>query len=95
LHEQKKPIGAICIAPALLALAFKGKGLSLTVGETGDASAAIESLGHVHVVCKTQDCVVDDANRVVTTPAYMDDEASLHDLFHGIRKLVDEVIRLA
>jgi enhancing lycopene biosynthesis protein 2 len=92
VHASRKPIGAICIAPAILALAFAGKGVRLTVGASGETSEEIEKLGQKHVVCATSSCVVDEDNLVVTTPAYMDDSAPLHEIFEGIRKLVQEVV---
>jgi enhancing lycopene biosynthesis protein 2 len=92
MHQAQKPIGAICIAPALVALAFAGRNFELTVGEKGEAAAEIEKLGHKHVVCPADSCHVDRHNRVVTTPAYMYDDAVLCDLFTGIQKLVNEVV---
>ena len=94
IHAAKKPIGAVCIAPAILALAFKGEALELTVGGQCEASQEIEKLGHRHVVCKASECHVDSAHRVVTTPAYMHDQAPLHEIFTGIQKLTQEVINL-
>lgn len=93
--QQKKPIGAVCIAPAILALVFKGSELQLTVGEASDAASAIEALGHRHVIRKANEWHVDSTHRVVTTPAYMYDDAPLHEVFDGIRGLVNEVIKLA
>ncbi len=93
--QSSKPIGAICIAPAVVALALKGKGFQMTVGATSEASAAIEKLGHHHVVTSANDCCVDTKNKIVTTPAYMYDEAPLCDIFEGIRKCIDEVIKMS
>ncbi len=94
MHEDKKPIGAVCIAPVILAMTFKDKHFSLTVGKFCSASEQIEALGHKHVHCEVEDCVTDIANRIVTTPAYMYDDADLHKVFSGIHKLVDDVVRL-
>lgn len=90
-----KPIGAVCIAPAILALAFPGGGLELTLGEEGEAPAEIRKLGHKHVAKRANEYHVDYKNRVVTTPAYMFDAAPLHEIFEGIRGLVREVVALA
>jgi enhancing lycopene biosynthesis protein 2 len=95
MNQSKKPIGAICIAPAIVALAFAGKKFELTLGESGEAAGEIEKLGHQHVVCPAHDCHVDRVHRVVTTPAYMYDDAVLADIFTGIQKLVGEVVALA
>lgn len=93
--RAQKPIGAVCIAPAILALAFKMQGLELTVGAESEASQEIEKLGHKHFVCRAQEAHVDSKNRIVSTPAYMHDAAPLHEIFTGIQKLVTEVVRLA
>lgn len=93
MHRSKKHIGAICIAPALIALAFQGtRKLKLTVGGESDASKIIEKLGHTHVVCQANEICNDQENRVISTPAYMHDYAPLHEIFTGIKKLVDELM---
>jgi len=94
-HAAHKPIGAICIAPALLALAFEGNGFELTVGPSSEASQEIEKLGHKHIVKKADECHLDLVHRIVTTPAYMIDDAELHLVFSGVHKLVNEVVHLA
>jgi enhancing lycopene biosynthesis protein 2 len=93
MHAASKPIGAVCIAPAIVALALKGHSLELTVGEPCEASQEIEKLGHRHVARRADECHVDARNRVVSTPAYMYSDAPLHEIFTGIKKTVDEVIR--
>jgi enhancing lycopene biosynthesis protein 2 len=93
-YQAKKPIGAICIAPTILALALKGKKLSLTVGEAGEAAQEIEKLGHKHTVKKASEALVDQENKIVTTPAYMYDSAELSEIFKGIGELVTEMARL-
>jgi len=91
-HHAKKPIGAICIAPAVLALAFKGLGLELTVGKNSEVSQEIVKLGHRHIETDVTQCHTDQSHRVVTTAAYMDSSAPLHHIFQGISKLVNAVI---
>ncbi len=95
LHSAGKPIGAVCIAPAIVALALKGAGVELTVGRPCETSAELEKLGHRHVARRANECHVDARNKVVTTPAYMEDSAPLHEIFEGIRKTIAEVVRLA
>lgn len=92
-HSNRKPIGAVCIAPAILALAFTGQGFELSVGEACEASREIETLGHKHVVTRPDECHFDSRNNVATTPAYMYDGAPLHEIFEGIRKLVAQVVQ--
>lgn len=94
LHEMGKPIGAICIAPVILAKVFGAKRPTLTLGQSGDAAKAAENMGAVHAPAATSDCVVDEALKLVTTPAYMLAER-ISDVFPGIQKLAIEVVRLA
>jgi enhancing lycopene biosynthesis protein 2 len=93
--EANKPIGAICIAPALVALSLKDTGVEVTIGNDASTAGEIEKLGAKHKECAVTDCVVDEANKVVTTPAYMYDDAKVHDVYQGIHKTVKNVIRLA
>jgi len=52
VHAAKKPIGAICIAPALIA-AILGKetGLTVTIGNDAGTAAEIEKTGAKHQNC--------------------------------------------
>jgi enhancing lycopene biosynthesis protein 2 len=94
VHTLRKPLGAVCIAPAILALAYKKKGIELTVGKQGEASAEIEKTGNRHIVCAANGAHTDSSFRIVTTPAYMYDDAPLKDVFIGINKMVSELIQL-
>jgi len=95
----KKPIGAICIAPIIVAMAFPKQGFELTLGASAsdgnDAARDAETLGHRHVACSAKQFHVDAKNKLVTTPAYMHDSAPLHEIFEGIEGLVKSVIQLA
>lgn len=93
-HKQQKPIGAACIAPAVVALSLKQVSLNLTVGETSDASREIEKLGHTHHATALTGITYDEANRIVTTPAFMYDDALLCDLFEGASNMVSKVVAL-
>lgn len=94
-HVAKKPIGAMCIAPALVALIFGEQHPTLTIGDDKDTAAALENLGAKHTHCVTSECLVDEKNKLVTTPAYMDDNAKIADVYAGISKLVKKVIQLS
>lgn len=94
-RAQSKPIGAICIAPMVVALAFAGQGFDLTLGAEGAAAQAAVALGHRHTALRADQALVDVDHKVVTSPAYMDDAAPLHEIFEGIRKAVASVVALA
>lgn len=93
-HAAGKPIGAVCIAPAIIALAFAGHGFDLTLGAAGGAADAAVALGHRHVVTQPNQTLIDVSHKIVTTPAYMYDDAPLHEIFEGIAKLVAAVVAL-
>lgn len=88
-HQAKKPILAVCIAPALVGLALQGTKLELTLGAAGEASAELEKLGHTHCEHAAHEFHHDKANKIISTPAYMYDSASLKDIFTGIRSAAE------
>jgi len=95
-YKAKKVLGAVCIAPPILAkvLADAGvKGAKLTIGNDPGTAQAIEALGQKHVECKGDSCVVDVEHRVVTAPAYML-AADIAELFKGIDAAVAEFLAL-
>ena len=71
--KASKPILAICISPAILAaaLAKHGSSAKLTIGDDAATAGAIEALGSSHQACPVDRAVVDDAHKIVSTPAYM------------------------
>jgi len=93
MHAAKKPIGAWCIAPALIAAALKESKPKLTIGDDPGTARALESMGARHVVCPVSEMRVDEEQRVVTTPAYMYD-AKIGEVASGIEKAVAELLRL-
>lgn len=91
-----KPVGAICIAPALVALALYGRhdSATLTLGNDAGVAAAMAELGQQHQnTPNSHDIVIDEAHKLVTTPAYMFDDARLGDVFVGIERCVAEVLK--
>lgn len=91
----KKPIGAICIAPALLARIVGRKDLHprLTIGTDKATAGAINTMGAQHCDCPVTEMITDEKHKIVSTPAYMLGQGPA-EVFEGIRKLVAEVIRL-
>ncbi len=92
--DAGKPVGAICIAPALVALALQGRtSTTLTLGRGDGVADAVAQLGHTHrPTADASAVVVDEAHRLVTTPAYMFDDAPLRDVYRGISECVREVL---
>lgn len=94
-HAQSKPIAAICIAPALVAKVLGSHRVTVTLGESKDVSNEIEKTGAQHESCPVDDYVTDRECKVITTPAYMFDNAKPHQVFKGISGLVKEFIEMA
>jgi enhancing lycopene biosynthesis protein 2 len=86
----KKAILAICIAPALVALSLYDlePNILLTLGLDDAPNQALETIGVKSLKCLSTECVVDEKNKIVSSPAYMDDQASLVDLDMGINKAI-------
>lgn len=96
MHGAAKPIGAICIAPALVAKVFgkAGKQVRLTIGTDADTAKAINTMGGRHVDHRVDEIEVDAENRIVSTPAYMLGP-TINDVAKGISACVREVLKLA
>ncbi|MDI5932324.1 isoprenoid biosynthesis glyoxalase ElbB [Halomonas sp. M4R5S39] len=88
-HEERKPIGLMCISPVLVPRLL-GSGIAVTVGHDPGVAGAISAMGGLHRSCGVEDIVVDFENRVVTTPAYML-ATRISEAATGIFKLVDRV----
>ena len=93
MHAAGKPVGLVCIAPAMAAK-IGGEGTRYTIGNDPGTAAAIDAMGGRHVACAVDDCVVDRARKIVTTPAYMY-PARIREARAGIRKLVEAVLSMA
>ena len=92
---QRKPVGAICIAPALLAriAGRRGTTVKVTIGNDPGTAGAIVAMGGRHENQPVTDIAVDADYKVVTTPAYMLGPGPAA-VFEGIRKLVDQVLAM-
>ncbi len=94
MHAQKKPLGFICIAPAIGAKVLGELKPKLTIGNDTDTAAALQQLGAIHENCPVDETVVDETNKVISTPAYMLGPSIAH-VAKGIDKLVGQVLEMA
>lgn len=94
-HAGGKTIGAMCIAPAVLARIF-GASLqpTLTIGKDQGTAAAIRATGSIHQDAAADEVVVDMDNRIVTTPAYMM-AGRISEVFDGADKFIAAVLRIS
>ncbi|AWB66612.1 isoprenoid biosynthesis protein ElbB [Saccharobesus litoralis] len=91
-YQAQKPIGALCIAPVLLAKLITGA--KLTIGSDQATAQAIESLNCTHENTTHGEIVIDKENKLVTTPCYMLD-ANIGQIADGANKLVQAILDLA
>ena len=90
--EAGKPLGLICISPALAAKIY-GPGVTCTIGNDTDTAAALDKMGAHHQECTVEDIVEDTVRKLVSTPAYMLGK-NISEVASGINKLVDRVLEL-
>jgi enhancing lycopene biosynthesis protein 2 len=94
-HDSGKPIAAVCISPAIMALAFGNKGVNITIGDDKGTASELEKTGAKHSNCDVERFVVDTANKIITSPAYMDGTAKPHQIFSGVSGAIKELIKMA
>ena len=92
VHNDGKPIGVICIAPAIMAKILAGE-TELTIGFDEQTASDIDAMGAKHVLCPVDEIVVDKEKKVVSTPAYMEAK-SIKEAASGIEKLVAEILKM-
>jgi enhancing lycopene biosynthesis protein 2 len=89
--EAGKPVGLICISPALAAKIY-GPGVICTIGNDADTAAALNKMGATHKDCAVSEIVEDKAQTGDYTGLHagaVDQRAA-----SGINKLVDRVLEL-
>ncbi len=70
-YKKKLVIGAMCIAPVVLALILGKHNINITVGHDKKVAENIEKTGAHHINKEASEVCIDRENKIVTTPAYM------------------------
>ncbi|MDX1280820.1 isoprenoid biosynthesis glyoxalase ElbB [Shewanella colwelliana] len=91
--DGQKPVGFICIAPVMIPRLYHS-GAKGTIGNDSETAHAFNLMGGEHQEASVEDIVVDETNRLVSTPAYMLAE-NITQAHIGIEKLVKKVLSLA
>ena len=84
-----KHIGALCIAPVLLAKVLDG--ITITIGNDSVTSQNIAIMGSKNITTSSGEVVVDKVNKIFSTPAYMLD-ASISDIAKGANTLISNML---
>jgi enhancing lycopene biosynthesis protein 2 len=88
MHSAKKPIGALCISPVLLAKVLGA--INITIGMDKNTAGDIKNLGAIHTETNHGEIVIDKKNKIVTTPCYMLN-ATIAQIGDGANNLVKAV----
>ena len=91
MYQAKKPIGALCIAPVILARLLPD--IVVTTGQDPQTAGNIKQMGGRHQQTTHGEIAVDTANRIVTTPCYMLD-ARVDQIGEGADKLVAALLKM-
>ena len=93
MRGVNKPLGFICIAPALFARSVKNaaKKVRITIGNDQATADQIEKLGSQHKICTVEDFIVDEENNIISTPAYML-AGNISEAASGIERLVHKIM---
>jgi enhancing lycopene biosynthesis protein 2 len=89
MFEAGKPIGAMCIAPVILAKMFKGT--TLTTGQDPASSSFIEKMGNRSILTHHGEVIVDKERKLFTTPCYMLD-ATISQIALGTANIIKEML---
>lgn len=89
--ESHKPIGALCIAPAVVSKVIQG--VEVTIGNDPGTVEAIQKMGGKHTVTSHGQVVHDEKFNVFTTPCYML-EATILDIQKDASLVVGEMMKV-
>lgn len=93
MADAKKPIGAICISPVVLAGVLRDRHPEVSIGNDLGTADAIEAMGGRHNACAVDMIHVDKHNNLVSTPAYMLGPG-IAEVATGIEMLVDKIFSM-
>jgi enhancing lycopene biosynthesis protein 2 len=89
IKAANKPIGALCIAPVLLAKILKG--ITVTIGNDDVTANDITAMGSQNINTSSGGVISDKSNKIFSTPAYMLN-ASISDIARGANNLISTML---
>lgn len=92
-YEQGIVIGAMCIAPTVIAKVLGKHKIKVTIGNDQAVAEGIKKMGAEHENREASDVCVDEEHKIATTPCYMTAK-SIKEVFRAGRNLVDEMLEL-
>jgi len=91
IAKSGKPIGSLCITPAIMAKVLGD--VELTIGNDKPTAEALEKLGAKHKETTFGEIVIDKAHKLVTAPCYMLDSKVTH-VADEAQKVVNAVLEM-
>lgn len=91
MHAAGKPIGALCIAPVILARVLGG--VDLTIGQDAATAENLTAMGATHIPTWQGEIAIDEKNRVVSTPCYMLN-SRVDQIAEGADKLIQAMLAM-
>ena len=88
-HAHRKPIGALCISPVLLAKVLGN--ITITVGTDESTISNVEAFGAQHINTQQTEVIADKENMVFSTPCYML-PATIADIADCAENLIETIL---
>lgn len=103
MHNNKKPIAAICVSPVLIAKTFQDSGISidLTIGSDKESSPynimdfeeGLKATGARTKSKTVKEILIDQKNKIITAPCYMMN-ASISEIRNNVKMAVEATVKL-
>ncbi|RLD57852.1 MAG: isoprenoid biosynthesis protein ElbB [Bacteroidetes bacterium] len=91
MAKLKKPIGALCISPVIIAKVLAN--VELTIGNDSNTANDVSQMGATHKNTANGEVTVDIKNKIVTNPCYMLN-ASIAQIGEGADNVVKSILEL-
>ncbi|MCQ2275401.1 MAG: isoprenoid biosynthesis glyoxalase ElbB [Bacteroidales bacterium] len=88
-HKERKPIGALCIAPVMLSKVLGD--ITITVGNDEGTIRNVLSFGSQHINTQQKEVISDKQNMIFTTPCYML-PARISDIADCAENLIEAIL---
>lgn len=88
--KANKPIGALCIAPAIIASILKN--VEVTIGNDTETIKNVEKTGAHHIVANQGNVIKDSNLKVFSTPCYMLD-ATISQIAESTENIIKAMIK--
>lgn len=91
VHAAGKPLGALCIAPVILAKILGD--VSLTIGQDTGTAENLAAMGAKHIPTLHGEIALDRQHKIVTTPCYMLN-SRVDQIAEGADKLIAAMLEM-